>query len=183
MDSEKSKSITIVVDDEQTLYIPFSPEPEFAEPVKIYIRSKLADERYMKGIRMTVISQKPIDEERFRAASANWIRTEKTVFRVQEKNTVRMLFGTLVFGSIMLVLCLSLGKNIDVLQYSLMPIMGSLALSKAASILVLDMPIIRAKRWILNGIEQKNFISFEYDGDKDCNSNEADRDKQTRENA
>ena len=91
MDNEKSKSISILVDDEQTLYSSFSPEPEFAEPVKIYIRSKLADERYMKGIRMTVISQKPIDEERFRAASANWIRTEKTVFRVQEKNTLRML--------------------------------------------------------------------------------------------
>ena len=132
---------------------------------------------------MTVISQKPIDEERFRAASAYWIRTEKTVFRVQEKNTVRMLFGTLVFGSIMLILCLSLGKNIDVLQYSLMPIMGSLALSKAASILVLDMPIIRAKRWILDGIEQKNFITFKYDSDKDCSANEEDRDKQTGKNA
>ena len=76
-----------------------------------------------------------------------------------------MLIGTLIFGSVMLLLCLSLEKIIDVLQYSLMPIMGSLALSKSASIIIMDMPLIRAKRWILEGMEKKNVITFEYEND------------------
>ena len=106
MDQTGPKSISLVVNNEESLYTPFSPEAEFTELVKAYIRSKLADEKYLQGISMTVFAQEPIDEERFRTASANWIRSEKTVFKTQERNTIRMLIGTLVFGSIMILMCL-----------------------------------------------------------------------------
>ena len=165
MNNSNAMNIKLIVNDEESLYMPLSPDAEFAEPVKMYIRSKLAEEKYDEGICLTVISKNPIDEDRFRAAAKNWIRAEKTSFRIQEKNTIRMLIGTLIFGSVMLLLCLSLEKIIDVLQYSLMPIMGSLALSKSASIIIMDVPLIRAKRWILEGMEKKNVITFEYEND------------------
>ncbi len=49
-----------------------------------------------------------------------------------------------------------------VIQYSLMPIMGSLCLGKAAGILVLDMPMLRAKRWILDELQRNSELKFEY---------------------
>ena len=76
-----------------------------------------------------------------------------------------MLIGLLAFGSIFLMVSLALQQRFEVLKYSLLPIMGSLALSKATGILLIDMPTIRAQRWMLNELEKKNMITFEYDSD------------------
>ena len=81
----------------------------------------------------------------------------------------------------MLLLCLTLEKTIDVLQYSLMPIMGSLALSKATGILVIDIPVIHAQRWILNEMNKYNVIKFEYGSDHNDLSCEADQGRQEPE--
>ena len=164
MDDKKQKNIKIIVQDEKTLYTPFSPEPEFNDPVKKYIRSKIVGSENNMNLNLTVISQKPIDEEKFRAAISNWIRDEEIVFRSDEKNTLRMLIGLLVFGSIMLIMSLNLQNHFEVLKYSLLPILGSLSLSRATGILVIDIPTIRAKKWILHGMEKNNMITFEYDG-------------------
>ena len=115
---------------------------------------------------MTVISREPIDEERFRSAVSNWTRNEKALFRTHEKKTIRTLIGMLIFGSIMLVLTLSLQKQIVELKYSLMPIMGTLALNNAVAIIIKDMPDISVKKWILNEMEKHNVITFEYGNEK-----------------
>lgn len=165
MANTASTNIKLIVSDEKDLYSKFSPEDEFNDSVKAYIKSKITDESSTMGISLTVVSPKPLDEEKFRAAAASWIRDEKAKFRAKEKNTFFMLIGLLIFGSIMLILCLSLQKNIFELQYSLMPIMGSLALSKATGILVIDMPVIQAQKWILNAMNKNNVIQFEYESD------------------
>lgn len=72
----------------------------------------------------------------------------------------------LIFGSIMLVLTLSLQKQIVELKYSLMPIMGTLALNNAVTIIIKDMPDISVKKWILNEMEKHNVITFEYGNEK-----------------
>ena len=163
MEHEGSKNIRLVVDDERTLYTPFSPEPEFNEPVKRYIKTKIAGENDLRSISLTVISKQPIDEDKFRSAVSDWIEDEKALFRHSEKETVRMLVGLLVFGSILLVLSLALQKQFDLLKYTLLPIMGSLALSKATGILVIDMPVVRAKRWLINELEKNSSVTFEYE--------------------
>lgn len=146
MSNNDQAQIILVVDDEQSLYSRFSPEDEFSEPVKAYIKSKVADKASNRSTSLTVISREPMDEEKFRSAVSNWIMAEKVSLRINEKTTIRRLIGLLIFGSIMLLLCLSLEKIIDILQYSLMPIMGSLALSRAASILVLEIPSLRTQK-------------------------------------
>ena len=162
MDRSKIKDIKLVVNDEEDLYNHFSPEDEFEDSVKSYITSKIVDKNSIKGISLTVMSQNPMDEDRFRRAVANWISDEKASFRLNDRNTFLTLIGALIFGSIMLILCISLEKIIDVLQYSLMPIMGSLALGKATSILVEDLPLIKARSLVFSEMSKYNVITFEY---------------------
>ena len=170
MDSTEKKNIMLIVDDEQSLYESFSPEDEFNASVKSYIRSKLSDGRYRDGIGMTVVSREPINEERFRSAASNWIRDEKASFRRKEKETLIELIGGLLFGSLLLILSIAIEKQVDVLKYSLLPIMGSLALGKAASLLAVDVPTIRVQRWFFNEIEENSVITFECANEKSSSS-------------
>ena len=159
-------NIRLVVDDEEDLYAAFSPEDEFSEAVKFYIRSKIANEFDRQSINLTVISRQPVNEERFRAAVSNWIRDEKALFKKTERETILTLIGSLIFGSILIILSIILEKKISVLKYTIIPVMGSLALSKAASIMVMGMPVIKAKRAIFGEIEKKSVITFECVNDK-----------------
>lgn len=165
MDNTKNNSIKLIVNNEEDLYNHFSPEDEFDDSVKSYITSKIVDKDNVRGISLTVISQNPLDEKRFLSAVECWIADEKAKFHLNQRNTFLTLIGALIFGSIMLLLCLTLEKTIDVLQYSLMPIMGSLALGKAAGILVEDLPLIKAQSMVFKEIEKNNVIVFEYGQD------------------
>lgn len=157
--------IKLVVNDEQSLYNSFNPEDEFDGSVKSYITSKIVDTNSIKGITLNVISQEPIDEDRFRSAVSSWVKDEKAAFKLKEKTILITLLAALIFGSLMLLLCIFLEKTIDVIQYSLMPIMGSLALGKSAGILVEDLPIIKAQNVIFKEMERSNVITFEYGQD------------------
>ena len=166
MDNKEQTKITLVVNDENSLYSPFSPEPEFSDSVQWYIRTKLAGEDVEKSISMNVISHVTLDEDRFRAAASNWIAQERKFFRKKEKETFRMLVGSLIFATVFIILSLALEQRFNLLKYSIIPILGSLALSKAAGIMAFDMPTSRAQRWILDELEKNNVITFQYDNEK-----------------
>ena len=68
MKLQKENNIRLLVKDEQSLYSPFSPDAEFSEPVKSYIRAKTLGDDFKQQIKLTVISSAPLDEERFRTA-------------------------------------------------------------------------------------------------------------------
>ena len=164
MKQTEQNNVRLIVKDEQDLYTPFNPEAEFSYSVQEYLRSKIGKIYrldYSHGIILTVISQEPINEVKFRSAQANWISDEKALFRIKEKATCRLLITLLVTGSILLMLSMSLVKRIDVLQYSLLPIMASLALSKATGMLLIDIPISNAKKHLLNQMEKNSVIVFE----------------------
>ena len=162
------KKIRLVVSDEKELYSPFSPEAEFNDAVKNYIRSKSADDDPGKSISLTVFSQEPLDEERFRAATSNWIKEEKAAFKRKEKETLRMLIGLLIFGSAFLLLSVTLQQRFEVLKYSLLPIFGSLSLSKAAGLLIIDMPTLRTQSRLIEEMEKRSVTTFEYVREKDA---------------
>ena len=155
-------NIILVVEDEKSLYTNFSPEAEFDHDVKEYIKSKIAGKED-KSIRLTVVSQKPLDEEKFRSAVSTGISDEKKVLRQSEKNTTRLFFGLLVFGSIMILLSSVLVSRFTVLQNTLIPIMGSVSLTRAVRTLIIDVPKVRAQKWIFKEMEKNNVVSFEYD--------------------
>ena len=70
--------------------------------------------------------------------------------------------GLLILGSILIVLSLALEKHVEVLKYSLLPVMGSLALSRAAGILVLKMPTNTKSEKLIREMEENSVITFEY---------------------
>ena len=164
MNQTEQNNIRLFVKDEQDLYTPFNPEAEFSYSVQEYLRSKIAKIYgldYSHGLILTVISQEAINEVKFKSAQANWISDEKALFRTKEKENYRLLVALLVAGSLLLLLSMALVKRIDVLQYSLLPIMGSLALSKATGMLLIDIPISNAKKHLLNQMEKNSVIVFE----------------------
>ncbi len=165
MANAEQTNIILVVGEEQKLYTPFSPEDEFDEPVKKYIQSKMLGYEENKSIRLTVVSRKPLDEERFRSAVSNWIRDETIVIKRNEKHKTRVLLGLLAFGSITFVLSLCLINVNNLVQYSLIPIMSSFSLSRAARVLILDMTSIRMQKWLIREAGKHNVISFEYSND------------------
>jgi hypothetical protein len=166
MENKDQKYITLVVDDEQYLYLPFSPEPEFSNSVKSYIRSKASVDNHRENIHLRVVSQEPLDEERFRTAMSNWGKDEKAVMDVEMKDTMRMLIGTLIFGTIMILLSLMTEARFEVAKYSLMPIIGSLALGKAAEILVFSFPTFGVKKRLITEMGKGTSVTFEYGQEK-----------------
>ena len=166
MANREPKYVKLMVDDEEALYAGFSPEDEFDESVKAYVRSKVADKGRHQGINMTVVSEKPLDENRFRTAVSNWVRDERSLFKRTEKETLIALFGSLAFGSAMIVLSVILGQQYTGLEYSLIPIMGSLALAKAADIMIVTLPINSANKKLLGEMENTSTITFLCDCDR-----------------
>ena len=86
---------------------------------------------------------------------------------MEQKNNLRTLIGLLVVGSILIIASISLQQFNELLRYTLLPVMGSLALSRSARILILEMPVVNAKQKIIKQIEQSNKIIFKYDDDTD----------------
>ena len=161
----ETKNIRLVVDDEQSLYTPLSPEDEFNDAVKSYIRAKITAGGLKRYTGITVVSRKPIDEDKFRTAISNWVRDEKEGFKREGIETVRLLIGMLIFGSVLVVSNIKLQQKFEVARYSLVPIMGSLSLSRAVGILIVDMPVFLSKIQALNRIEKGSVVAFEYHPD------------------
>ena len=156
------KNLQMVVEDEQALYTSFSPEDEFTESVKGYIRSKIIAGGFKRYAGLTVISPKAMDEDRFRSAVSNWVREEREVIKRDRKETLRMMLGLLIFGSLLVVFNIKLQQKYEVARYSLVPIMGSLSLSRAAGLLIIDLPILSTKINAFNRMEKGSVITFEH---------------------
>ena len=166
MDNTEQINIRLYVENEDSLYTPFSLEEEFDETVKEYIMSKIAGGYKTKDIKMTVISPEPLDERRFRSAVLNWLNDEKALLSRDKKDTFHLLIGLLIFATVLIILGVALEKKYELVKYSLVPVMDSLALSRAGEIIVLDLPINAAKQRLMEEMEKESIISFEYGYDK-----------------
>ena len=160
-DHKEPKNIRIVVEDEEALYTKLSPEDEFNDSIKSYIRAKITGRGFNRYTGLTVISRKPIDEDRFRSAVSNWVRDEEDVFKSDRYEKVCLLIGLLLFGSALVVFGIKLQDKYEVARYSLVPIMGSLSLSRATGILVIDLPLLSSKIKLLKRVENGSMITFE----------------------
>ncbi len=162
MEYTEKTNIRLIVDDEQSLYIRFSPEAELSEGVRSYIKSKIAGKYLNNDISLTVISSAPIDETRFKAAVMNWIREEKEKLSQDVKTTLRLLVGMLAVATIFIILSMSLTKQYNVISYTIIPVLGSVALGRAAGICVTEMPIKHASLQLVREMENNSKIFFEY---------------------
>ena len=163
MDQSEQMNIVLVVDDEESLYNRFNPEAVLSEAVKAYIRSKFVGKTGRQNIGLTVWSSCTLNEEKFRSAVSSWVRDEKEIFRQKEKELLRTLLALLFVGSALIILSLRLEKQFEVLQYSLIPVLGSFSLGRCAGILVMELPTARRNKNLSGEMEGKSFITFEYD--------------------
>ncbi len=164
MNNAESVNITIVADNEEKMYQQFSPEDEFSDAMKAYIRSKMASADYRQHIDITVKAREPINEERFRAAVSNWTRDEKKIFRRKKKDMIGTLAMHLILGSVLIIVSLALEKHFTLMKYSLIPILASFALGKAAGILIKELPENGITKAVINTMEHNSMITFEYGG-------------------
>ena len=160
MNLKESKEIKILVNKEEDLYTPFSPDSELNDDVKNYIKSKIIPAGYQNNFTLTVIYSDAIDEDRFRAAVSNWIKDEKEIFRQKAEASRRLLIGLFVIASIFIIANLAMVKTFNVLSYTIIPVMGTVALWKAADICITELPIINVKRKLLREMENNNNIVF-----------------------
>ncbi len=147
MSEKEIKDIKIVVNDEDSLYVPYSPESEFNEGLKSYIRSKVAEESSGSGIRLIVMSPSPINEEKFKTAIRNWTRDQRAVFVREDKITSRTLISLLVFASFFIILSMYLSKYDNVFSYTIIPVLGSVALGRAAGMFITELPVSKGKKY------------------------------------
>ncbi|MBR2675967.1 MAG: hypothetical protein IKE28_03525 [Solobacterium sp.] len=161
MKEKEIKDITVIVNDENSLYVPYSPESIFSEGIKSYIRSKTTEANSGNGIRLIVKSPSDMDEAKFRTAVKNWIREEGTLFTREEKITSRTLISMLVAASLFIVLSIYLSKYSNVFSSTIIPVLGSVALGRAAGIFVMDMPVNKAKKYFLKELEENSTVVFE----------------------
>ena len=68
----------------------------------------------------------------------------------------------LVIASVFIILSLYLAKYLSVLSYTIVPVLGSVALGRAAGIFLSDLPINTAKQRLIDEWEKKSIIVFEY---------------------
>ncbi len=160
MDQSGISDIRLYAENEAVLYAPFAPE-EFNDKVKGHLRTKVTGKDFNNSVRLVVTSPGPLDEDRFHKAVENWIRDEKAMFMQEEKRTARLMRGMLIIGSVLIVLSLFLEGYAESFSYSLIPIMGSVALGRVASTCIIDWPVIKAKRKLIDEISQASTVVFE----------------------
>lgn len=160
--SEKGiRDIKIIVNDEKSLYVPYSPDSEFNEGIKSYIRLKTTEAKMDHSIRLIVMSPFAMNEEKFRTAIRNWVKDEKILFEREAKISRQMMIAMLVIASLFIVLSMYLSKYDNVFSYTIIPVLGSVALGRAAGMCVTEFPVNAAKKHFLNEVEKTSTVVFE----------------------
>ncbi|MBR2836149.1 MAG: hypothetical protein IKE43_10660 [Coriobacteriales bacterium] len=161
MTLEGVNDIKLVVNDEDRLYTPLSPEIEFDQGIKNYIKSKIEIAGYRNNIRLTVISHSAIDEDKFRSAVVKWAQDERSLYHQEAKTLTHMLIGMLILASLFIILGIILVQQSQTFSYTIIPVLGSIALGKAAGICVVDLPINKAKLKMLEKLDKNSPVVFE----------------------
>ena len=161
----KVKNIRLLVKDEQSLYTPFSPDDEFSEPVKTYIRSKALGDDYKQQIKLTVISSAPLDEDKFRSASANWIEEEKALFEQNEKRATQLPTAMFIIGALIIILVTLFKSYFEPLTFAIILIIGTAVIGKGVTNWYEHVPAYKAKKWLATEIDKTSTIEFLYEDD------------------
>lgn len=161
MSEKEIKDITIIVNDEDALYVPYSPESIFSDGIKSYIRSKAAEANSGNGVRLIVKSPFAMEEEKFRTAVRNWARDERALLNREEKISRHILIAMLIFASVFIILSMYLEKYSNVFSSTIIPVLGSVALGRAAGMCVMDMPVNSAKKRLIKEVEENSTVLFE----------------------
>ena len=167
MKLQKENNIRLLVKDEQSLYSPFSPDAEFSEPVKSYIRSKTFGDDYKQQIKLTVISSSPLDEEKFRSSASKWVEEEKAVFEQNYRRFIHLPRAMFIIGVLIIILVSLLKPYFEPLTHAIILIIGTAVAGKGVVNWYEQVPAIRARKWMTEEINNTSTIVFEYTDGQD----------------
>lgn len=176
MKLQKENNIRLLVKDEQSLYSPFSPDAEFSEPVKSYIRSKTLGDDFKQQIKLTVISSAPLDEDRFRTAAANWVKDEKAGFEQDYKRYIHFPRAMFIIGVLIIILVSLLKPYLDPLTHAIILIIGTAVAGKGVVNWYEQVPAIRARKQLTKEIDKTSTIVFEYGDSQGSSDTHAEHD-------
>ena len=83
------------------------------------------------------------------------------MFAREDKITSRTLISLLVFASFFIILSMYLSKYDNVFSYTIIPVLGSVALGRAAGMFITELPVSKGKKHYMDIVEKNSTIVFE----------------------
>lgn len=141
------QSINLNVRDEEQLYSSFDPQGSLlSEETKAYLLSELRAGGRKDGMGLNVISESPMDEERFVGSIRRWIDDEQQSIQIsQRRNSIQQLwmFG---IGLAFVTLSLVLQPLVNVVWFTVLSTIGAFAIWEAAGFWIVRNPELRIRK-------------------------------------
>ncbi|MBQ8668128.1 MAG: hypothetical protein IJ661_08080 [Lachnospiraceae bacterium] len=139
--------VKIRVEDESELYHSFDPEQQLINGDVIdYILEKIREKDIHDKLSIHIICQNEVNIENVRNAFAQYIRSNKTALKKEQKrNNIKQLW-MFVIGVIAISLSLMLSGHVPELLSEIVSTVGAFSLWEAASIWIVENPVIRLKK-------------------------------------
>ena len=161
MSNKGFKNVTLQVDNEQNLYNSLSPEPEFTIGVIAYVKSRIIGKDVLGDVRITVVSEKPIDEEKFRIAAGNWVQRERELLQQENKRLSFIQALMLGLSVLFLLVHVMLESVLGDMPYDFFATIGTFCMGQTVAILVTEIPKNRIKKSFLRLIAGEYELVFE----------------------
>ena len=145
--------IRLKVENEDELYNSFDPlEDRISEDVKLYIADRISRKSIGQDIELHIISEEPIDEDRFHNALQGWISEEKAgIIADRRKNTIQQLW-LLSIGVVFIAISAMLESQVSVIWFTVLSTIGAFSVWEAANIWIVENPKLRLRKRMIRRI-------------------------------
>lgn len=154
--------INIVIREEENAYNPFDPSGEtISDDVKSYLQEKFRDRSIGDKIKLHIISEEQIDEEKFKKALHLWIEKEAQRNRKERQlNNIQML-RMLIIGAVFIAVSIALEIKVGVIWYTILSTIGAFSMWEAASYWLVKNPKLKHDKLVIRKLSDEVDIYFE----------------------
>lgn len=153
--------IKLKIKDEEDLYDPFAYEEELlSDDVKSYVIERLAKRDLGERAEIHIISPAPLNQGRIKRAFYTWIdEEEEAIKREFRRNMVQQLW-LFAIGVAFIALSLLVESKVSVVWFTVLSTIGAFSMWEAASIWILQNPMLRLRRRVNRKIKNNGEIKF-----------------------
>lgn len=145
--------VQLKIQNESELYNPFDPsKTRVSEEVYRYLKSyctELQSERHSLDV-IRIITDEPIDEDRFKRTVQNAVRRDLDEFDSQITRNKRMAFWEYVMGTLLSIAGVALSLVLDQVLLAVISLFGTMAINEAVTISAKINPDIRRLKKLLD---------------------------------
>ena len=157
-----TRDIFLRIEDEQNLYDPYDPfGSTINSSVSKYLMEKVLEKKSKDPVMLHIISNQPVDEDRVRDRIEQWFESEREAQKKQRRiNGTKQLWFFLI-GTLFIALSIILEMKIGVLWYTVLSTIGAFSMWEAASIWIIDNPVLLARKKIFKNLSNTMEVVFE----------------------